>query len=117
MAGSNRVPYKTMLVFCFLFFLVVGQQLIIGQDADSSGNVVSGRGLVGELSRFNWWLKCLKTWQVVQMSRKCGNEIGNLIAWPDLKYSIVGDVEYIPGTSCIKPGVLLLSVCCESCNQ
>ena len=70
----------------------------------TSGSIVSGRGLVGELSRFNFWMEYLYDSQIRDMTKKCGGEVGNLIAWPEVKYYIVGDVAHIPRTTCIKPG-------------
>ncbi len=72
------------------------------------GTIVPGRGLIGELSRFNFWFGRLSKWKVSKVAVKCGSEAGDLVAWPEVKYYIVGNVEYISGTTCVNPGWFVL---------
>ena len=76
----------------------------------SSGSVVPGRGLIGDLSRFNFWLASLSPYNIKRMAKKCGGEMGDLVAWSEVKYYIVDDVSYKPETTCIKPGLVWGSI-------
>ena len=92
---------------CFIHyshFVTDYGKVVIGQDIDDNGDVVTGRGMVGELSRFNWWDRNIFSWEREEMFQRCGTEVGEFLAWPQLKYWIVGDVEILEGTTCIKPG-------------
>ena len=87
-----------------------GGLLVIGQEVTSSGSVVPGRGLIGDLSRFNFWLASLSPYNIQRMAKKCGGEMGDLVAWSEVKYYIADDVSYKPETTCIKPGLVLGSI-------
>ena len=72
---------------------------------DQAGSIIANNGLVGVLTRFNFWLKEFKSWDVEDMAKHCGGDVGTLVSWPEVKYYIVGDVERTSGTTCVKPGV------------
>ena len=78
--------------------------MVIGQRIDNTGEIIQGSGMIGDLTRFNLWAKRFVASEVRTMAQKCGNEVGNILGWPQLSYWIIGDVEILEGTTCIKPG-------------
>ena len=77
---------------------------MIGQHVKLNGQFTVDQTMNGELSCFNWWHRQFTVEEIKQMSRKCSGEAGDILAWPQLKYWIVGNVEILEGTTCNKPG-------------
>ncbi|XP_028403045.1 uncharacterized protein LOC114525810 [Dendronephthya gigantea] len=76
--------------------------LFIGHEVTMSGEVVQGSRLIGDLSRFNIWIKKYSADEIKEMAKKCGSETGDIVAWPEIKYYIEKHVEY-DATTCVKP--------------
>ena len=57
----------------------------------------------GVITRFNIWDEELDNKTVNEYSTFCGEEEGNIIAWPEVKLSISGEVEIVEGDDCF-PG-------------
>ena len=90
--------------FFLSYFFPDGGQLFIGREVTLSGGIAAGTWLIGDLSRFNLWIKSFSPSEIENMAKKCGGETGDIVAWPEIKYYIEEHVEYHAST-CIKPGV------------
>ena len=61
-----------------------GGEIILGNDKDSSGFHVKD-AYQGNISRVNFWDYVLPRKTIVLLSKRCGKENGELIAWKDFR--------------------------------
>ncbi|XP_078361328.1 uncharacterized protein LOC144645643 [Oculina patagonica] len=84
-----------------------GGRFILGQKQNSLGQneFDTSKAFVGEITRVNVWMKKLELPYVENMGRGCGLWNGNMIRWSELKSSLGGDVQVIPGSECFVPDI------------
>ncbi|ESO11990.1 hypothetical protein HELRODRAFT_158375 [Helobdella robusta] len=75
--------------------------LVVGQEQDEVGGGFSIlETFVGSLSRFNIWSRMLEDKEISDLYNKCDEFTGNVLAWPDLIHSLVGNVQVDPSVLC-----------------
>ena len=86
------------------FLLLSDGVFTIGQKmSNNSANFDPRSSFHGVITRFNIWDEELDNKTVNEYSTFCGEEEGNIIAWPEVKLSISGEVEIVEGDECF-PG-------------
>ena len=79
--------------------------LVIGQSYTKQSTTIDpDRSFSGIITRFNVWDYELNDYVIKQKSLVCGEEEGNIIAWPEVKLWTFGGVEIIKGDHCF-PGM------------
>ena len=82
-----------------------GGTLLIGGDLDSWDGYINpaatSQTFQGEISHVNVWDMNMNNQQMEDLATMCGEETGNLVAWPDLKHHVYGNVQVINSSGCI----------------
>ncbi len=66
---------------------------MLGQEQDALGRAFyAGESFIGTLFKFNLWDHVLPDVEVAHLANSCDEDIGNVIAWPDVLRGIHGNV-------------------------
>ena len=81
-----------------------GGDFLLGGDLDGWDGSINlnhtQQTFEGEISHVNVWSLVKKGEPMEQLARMCGEETGSLLAWPDFKEHIFGNVQVLQSSGC-----------------